>query len=261
MHFRVELDIFRGPLDLLLYLVRKLELDASEIALATITRQFLEYLAILEKIDVDAVGDFLDVASTLIEIKSRSVLPGDDEVADELDDPRQELVRRLLEYKQYRDAASMLEERSREWRERFPRLASDLPVRNLAPDRQPIQEVELWDLVSAFGRVLKEKHASAGPESIRYDETPIHVCMQRIDSRLRREGRVAFTEFFEAAVHKSALVGMFLAVLELVRHQHARAAQPELFGEIWLEAGDEPLPCELDLVSHYEHNRGPDEAV
>jgi segregation and condensation protein A len=173
------------------------------------------------------------------------VLPGDEEVEEELEDPRQELVRRLLEYKQYRDAASMLEERSREWRERFPRMASDLPVRQMSPDEQPIREVELWDLVSAFGRVLKEKNALSGPESIRYDDTPIHVYMQRIDERLGRDGRVAFTAFFDAAVHKSTLVGMFLAVLELVRHQHARAAQPELFGEIWLERGETPLPAEL----------------
>ena len=255
MNFRVELDVFRGPLDLLLYLVRKLELDVSEIALATVTQQFLEHLAVLERIDVDAVGEFLEVASLLIEIKSRSVLPGEEEVADELEDPRQELVRRLLEYKQYRDAASMLEERSREWRERYPRLASDLPTRRTGPEDQPIQEVELWDLVSAFGRVLKERHGAPGPESIRYDETPIHIYMQRIDARLRREGRVPFTEFFEAAVHKSSLIGMFLAVLELVRHQHARAAQPALFGEIWLEPGEQPLPSELTVVSDYEHQR------
>jgi segregation and condensation protein A len=253
MQFRVELDVFRGPLDLLLYLVRKLELDASEIPFASVTEQFLDHLAVLEQIDVDAVGDFLDMASTLIETKSRMVLPGEDEVADELEDSRQELVRRLLEYKQYRDAASMLEERSREWRERYPRLASDLPVRNFSPDQQPIQEVELWDLVSAFGRVLKEKSASAGPESIRYDETPIHVYMQRIDERLRRDGRTEFTTFFDEAVHKSALVGMFLAVLELVRHQHARAAQPELFGEIWLEPGDKPLPRDIAVIADYEH--------
>jgi segregation and condensation protein A len=259
MQFRVNLEIFRGPLDLLLYLVRKYELDVSEIQIARVTEQFLEYIAVLEQIDVDAVGDFLDVASLLIEIKSRAVLPGEDEIADELEDPRQELVRRLLEYKQYRDAASVLEERSREWRERFPRLASDLLGRNLSPDQQPIQEVELWDLVSAFGRVLKAKHAHAGPESIRYDETPIHIYMQRIDERLRRDGRVAFTHFFESAVHKSTLVGMFLAVLELVRHQHARAAQPDLFGEIWLEAGEAPLPADLAVVSDYEHVRQKDE--
>jgi segregation and condensation protein A len=244
---------------LLLYLVRRIEFDVSEIALATVTQQFLDHLAILEKIDVDAVGEFLEIASTLIELKSRMVLPGEDEVAEELEDPRQELVRRLLEYKQYRDAASILEERSREWRERFPRIASDLPARDRAPDLQPLQEVELWDLVSAFGRVLKEKHGSAGPESIRYDETPIHIYMQRIDARLRRERRVAFTEFFDGSVHKSSLVGMFLAVLELVRHHHALAAQPELFGEIWLEPGEAPLPTDLALVTDYDHNRESDD--
>jgi segregation and condensation protein A len=245
MQFRIALEVFRGPLDLLLYLVRKQELEVSEISLAKVTEQFLEYIAVVEKIDVDGVGDFLEMASTLIEIKSRTVLPGEEEVEDELEDPRQELVRRLLEYKQYRDAASILEERSREWHERFPRLASDLPERPLSLDQQPIREVELWDLVSAFGRVLKEKKSLSGPESIRYDETPIHVYMQRIDARLEREGRLAFTALFETSVHKSTLVGMFLAVLELVRHQHARAAQPELFGEIWLERGETPLPADL----------------
>jgi segregation and condensation protein A len=255
MNFRIQLDLFQGPLDLLLYLVRKHELDVVDIPITTVTDQYLEYIAVLEFIDVDAVGDFLDVASLLIEMKSRAVLPGDEEVQTELEDPRQELVRRLLEYKQYRDAASMLEERSREWRQRFPRLANDLPIRQIAPDQQPIQEVELWDLVSAFGRVLKAKNAVPRPESIRYDDTPIHVYMQRIDGRLRREGRASFTTFFESSVHKSKLVGMFLAVLELVRHQHARADQQMLFSEIWLEPGEKPLPTMLAAVSDYDHER------
>ncbi len=99
----------------------------------------------------------------------------------------------------------------------------------------------------------KASSQCAGPENIRYDDTPIHVYMQRIDERVRRDGRVAFTAFFEDVVHKSALVGMFLAVLELVRHQHARAAQAELFDEIWLEPGDKPLPTEVAAVSDYEH--------
>lgn len=254
MNFRVDLDLFRGPLDLLLYLVKKHELDVIDVRIAAVTEQYLEYIAILAQIDVDAVGDFLDMASLLIEMKSRAVLPSEEEVVEaELEDPREELVRRLLAYKQYRDAASVLEERSREWRERFPRLANDLPDRRIAPEEQPIQEVELWDLVSAFGRVLKAKQAVSGPESIRYDDTPIHVYMQRIDDRLRRDGRVPFTSFFESTVHKSKLVGMFLAVLELVRHQHARAAQPALFSEIWLELGDKPLPTVLATVSDYEH--------
>jgi segregation and condensation protein A len=254
--FRVELELFRGPVDLLLYLVRQEELDATDIALAAVTEQYLAHIAVLEQIDVNSVGDFLEMASLLIEMKSRMVLPGEDEVQEELEDPRQELVRRLLEYKQYRDAASMLEERSREWSDRFPRLASDLPSRPLSIDRQPIERVELWDLVSAFGRVLKEKHAISGPENIRYDETPIHVYMRRIDERLRQEGRVGFSAFFEAAVHRSTLVGMFLAVLELVRHHHAQASQPELFGEIWLEPGAAPLPADLSVVADYEHGDG-----
>ncbi len=255
MTFRIELELFQGPLDLLLYLVRKHELDVVEIEITAVTEQFLEHVAVLEQIDVDAAGDFLDTASLLIEMKSRAVLPAEEEVEAELEDPRQELVRRLLEYKRYRDAASMLEERSREWRERFPRSANSLPTRQVLPDQQPIQEVELWDLVSAFGRVLKAKSAAVRPESIRYDETPIHVYMRWIDERLRNDGRVAFTTFFESSVHKSKLVGMFLAVLELVRHQHARAAQETMFEEIWLEPGDKPLPTILAPVADYEHGK------
>ena len=257
MRFSVNLDIFRGPLDLLLYLVRKHELDIADIPLARVIDQYLEYIGVLEEIDVDAVGDFLDMASMLIEIKSRMVLPGEEEVAEELEDPRRELVRRLLEFKQYRDAASMLEERSREWRERFPRTANDLPARPIEPHRQPIHEVELWDLVSAFGRVLKEKSAFHGPQHIRYDDTPIHVFMQRIDARLRRDGRVAFAAFFDEAVHKSTLIGMFLAVLQLMRYQHARAVQPEAFDEIWLEPGSVPLPADVAAVAEYEHGVSP----
>src|SRR3990170_3225067 len=129
MRFSVNLDIFRGPLDLLLYLVRKHELEITDIPLARVIDQYLEYIAVLEQIDVDAVGEFLDMASSLIEIKSRMVLPGEEAVEAELEDPRRDLVRRLLEFKQYRDAASMLDERSREWRERFGRVASDEPAR------------------------------------------------------------------------------------------------------------------------------------
>ena len=107
MNFRVQLDVFRGPLDLLLYLVRKHEVDILDIPIAMITDQYLEHLAVLEQLDVNEVGDFLEMASMLIEIKSRIVLPRADEEDSELDDPRQELVRRLLEYKKYKDAAGL----------------------------------------------------------------------------------------------------------------------------------------------------------
>lgn len=243
MDFRIDLDIFRGPLDLLLYLVRKHEVEIVEIPIAVITEQYLQYLAVLNELDVNAVGDFLEMASTLIEIKSRQVLPRGGEEEAPLDDQRQDLVRRLLEYKQFKDAASMLDERGRAWRERFARLSSGPPPRRDLAD-EPIEEIELWDLVSAFGRIMRDYHVSP-PSNIVYDETPIHVYMTRIRERLATGG-VAFSDLFEPGMHKSALIGMFLAVLELVRHHGVRAEQASLHGEIWLrpiEQAEEPQPA------------------
>jgi len=252
MDFRVDLSVFRGPLDLLLYLVRKHEVEIVDIPVATITDQYLKYLSVLEQLDVNAVGDFLAVASMLIEIKSQQVLPRADEIQDELDDPRKELVSRLLEYKKYRDAASMLEERSRLWQQHFPRLASDLPQRERNLAEEPIHEVELWDLVSALGRIIRDTEA-AKPSNIVYDDTPIHVYMGRIHSRLIEQGRVCFSKLFDATMHKSTLVGIFLAVLELVRHEQVHLEQNDLFGEIWLLPNltcAEPL--DFSTVDSYE---------
>ena len=183
MDFRVQLDTFRGPLDLLLYLVRKHEVDVADIPIALITDQYLAHLEVLQQLDVNEVGDFLELASSLIEIKSQMVLPRGGEETEQWDDPRDELVARLLEYKKYKDAASVLEERSRDWQQHYSRLASDLPPRQVDPAGQPIREVELWDLVSAFGRILRESQA-VRPQAIVYDETPIQVYMQRIHVKL-----------------------------------------------------------------------------
>lgn len=241
MTFRVDLDIFRGPLDLLLYLVRKHEVDVLDIAIAPITMQYLEYLDVLRELDVNAVGDFLEMASTLAEIKSRLVLPRGGEIEEELDDPREDLVRRLLEYKKYKDAASMLEERGRSWQERFPRLAPDVDTQARDPADEPIHELELWDLVSAFGRILRDQR-SLVPASIVYDDTPIHVYMERIHTQLVSEGRLALGDLFQPGMHKSTLVGIFLAVLELVRHHGVRAEQEQDFGEIWVLPSPNPSP-------------------
>jgi segregation and condensation protein A len=201
------------------------------------------------------VGDFLAVAAWLIEIKSQQVLPRCDEVQEEIEDPRQDLVRRLLEYKRYRDAASMLEERSRSWQQHYPRLGSDLPGRDRNLADEPIHEVELWDLVSALGRILRDS-AAAKPASIVYDDTPIHVHMARIYQRLTERGRLALGDLLDARLHKSALVGMFLAVLELVRHQRILAEQNQLFGEVWLLPNSARTgPLDLSGVDTYEHAR------
>jgi segregation and condensation protein A len=252
MDFRIDLDIFRGPLDLLLYLVRKHEVEIVDIPIATITDQYLRHLSVLEQLDVNTVGDFLEMASTLIEIKSRMVLPRGGEEEEVVEDPRHDLVRRLLEYKQFKDAASMLEERSRAWQERFPRMASDLGGgRNLA--EEPIQEIELWDLVSAFGRIMRDYHVAV-PSNIVYDDTPIHIYMARIHGRLTQGRRLALGDLFEPGMHKSALIGMFLAVLELVRHHGVRAEQQELHAEIWLLPGDDAhAPFDAGKADNYDH--------
>ena len=255
MDFRVDLDIFRGPMDLLLYLVRKHEVEIVDIPISNITNQYLEFLSVIEQLDVNAVGDFLALASCLIEIKSQQVLPRADEVDDDLEDPRKELVRRLLEYKRFRDAASMLEERSRSWQQRFPRLTNDLPARTRDLAEEPIHEVELWDLVSAFGRIIRDTE-SVKPSSIVYDETPIHVYMARTYAKLLERGRLAFHDLFQTGMHKSTLIGIFLAVLELVRHNQALVEQNQLFGEIWLlSLPDSPQPLDLAEVDSYDHAR------
>ena len=253
MDFRVDLNVFRGPLDLLLYLVRKHEVEIVDIPIATVADQYLEYLTVLEQLDVNAVGDFLAVASTLIEIKSRLVLPRAGEEEGELDDPKQDLVERLLEYKKFRDAASILEDQSREWQERFARRSNDLPPRERDLAAQPIHEVELWDLVSAFGRVLRDS-SSQKPSNIVYDDTPIHVYMEQITEQLQRDGRIRFFSLFKDDMHKSQMIGVFLALLELVRHHHIHSDQNDLFGEIWILPGSQSdKEVDISAVETYEH--------
>ncbi len=251
--YRVELDLFSGPLDLLLYLVRRSELDILDLQIASITSQFEQYLGVLEFIDLDLVGDFVVMASTLIEIKSREVLPKPEEELEEVpvdDNPRGELIERLLEYKRFKEAANRLQQQADEWQERFPRLSNDRPATGKSKTSDRIKEVELWDLVSALARVLERKVISE-EASIRYDDTPISVFVEQIGSRVRAEEKVAFTSLFDETSLRSTIVGMFLAVLELLRHHHFRAEQKESFGEIWIlkplenESGDaQPAPSQ-----------------
>lgn len=233
--YHVKLDIFRGPLDLLLYLVRRNEVDILDLPIAKITTTFADYLEVLEFIDFDLVGDFVVMASSLIEIKSRMVLPRPDEEPEpELtDDPRGELIQQLLHYKKFKDASKALENRAAEWQERFPRLSDDRPSQGKDFSADRIKEVELWDLVSALSRVLRKKTVEK-ESRIKYDETPIGVYAERIRSRIRQEGRVAFSSFFENTNMRSRIVGIFLAILELLRHYQYRAEQPVDYGEIWI---------------------------
>ena len=252
MPYRVEIDVFRGPLDLLLYLVRKHEVEIIEIPVATIARQYLDYLEVLEDLNVNDVGDFLEVASTLIEIKSREVLPNAGEEVEEIADQRQDLVHQLLEYKRYRDAATALDDRGRDWQQRYTRQSNDLPARQRNLADEPIHELELWDLVSAFSRVIRDS-ATAQPSNIIYDDTPLHVYMERIYARITEAGRLAFSALFEKGMHKSTLIGLFLAILQLVRHHGVLFEQDSLFGEIaLLPPADSSAPPSFAPIDDYE---------
>lgn len=253
MDFRIDLDVFRGPLDLLLYLVRKDELDIVDIPLASITDQFLGYLEVLSELDIGDASEFLEMASYLIELKSKLVLPTADETTEQTEDPREGLVEKLLEYKKYKDAASMLDDRRSNWQKRYTRIADDLPPRKVDPAEQPIRELELWDLVSAFGRILRDNQPP--PQSnIVYDDTPITVYMQRIHEKIVREGQAAFSQMFHSGMHKSAMIGVFLAILELSRHHGVQTKQGELHGEIWVYPGAQfKHKLDLSAADTYDH--------
>ena len=234
MGFRIELPAYRGPIDLLLYLVRRQEVSLAEMSLAKVVDQYLAYLELLQQLDLTDVGDFIDLASTLVELKSQAVLP---KIVDETEeeavlDPQEELVERLLQYKEIRDAAAVLDEMGQRWQQRYERMTDDMPSRRIDPGDQPIVDLEIWDLVSAFGRIMRES-AGPPPTEVIYDDTPIHVYMQRIHDRLSGAERIALIDLVHGGEHKSAFIGWFLASLELSRH-HGAAVEQDEHGDIYV---------------------------
>ncbi|MFO1022142.1 MAG: segregation/condensation protein A [Planctomycetales bacterium] len=261
INYRVHLDVFTGPLDLLLFLVRRHEVDIENLPIARIANQFQEYIDVLEMIDLDLVGDFVVMASTLAEIKSRMVLPRPEEEPDltaPVEDPRTDLVRQLLEYKKFKDAAKLLDEHAAQWQEHYPRLSDERPTLASDPAQDHIKEVELWDLVSALSRILRH-NVTTNPTSIVYDDTPISVYVQRIYFRVQEQERVRFSDLFENSGLRSKIVGIFLAILELLRHYKLRAEQPEAYGEIWVLPPKDGFPETPPVfLSELEARPGPD---
>jgi segregation and condensation protein A len=231
MTYQVQLESFRGPLDLLLYLVKHNEVDICDIPIARIAEQFQEYLSAIEKIDVEWAGEFLVTAATLLEIKTRMLLPRGEGPAAEESDPRQELVRQLLEYKRYKEAAALLDAQAEQHLARVPRQPQPPP--EPSPAQQPLRRVELWDLVSAFGRLMRETTALQ-PKQIVMDETPLHVTMERLLQALRERPRLSLGELFTPPHTRGRLLSLFLAVLELIKGRRIIAEQREAFGEVWL---------------------------
>lgn len=228
--YRVNLDIFAGPLDLLLYLVRKEEVDIYDIPLAKITEQYLGYVDILKQFDVDLAGDFLVMAATLIEIKSAMLLPRaepEEMTAEEAGDPRAELIRQLLEYKKFKDAANLLDTAAEQQKERYGRPTS--LVERLAPEAEPeldMDQISVWDLLEAFDTVCKAIGTTTYTGHIK-DDTPIDLYQIEILHRLQSEGPMTFVRIFESRPNRLVMVGLFLAMLELIRGKLVWAEQSE----------------------------------
>jgi segregation and condensation protein A len=234
--YQVVLDTFRGPLDLLLYLVKRDEVDILDIPIALVAEQFKRYLDVLTLIDVERAGDFLVVASTLMEIKSKMLLPRPPEPPEPEEDPRRELVRQLLQYKRFKEAAATLEQYAERQSLRLPRLAVTSPKPVAGPP--PVKPVELWDLVSAFGRLMRET-LTQQPQAIVVDHTPLHVHVDYVVGRLRAEGPLPLSALFVPPYTRSRLVGLFLAILELAKMRRVAPEQHGSFDDIHVRLSEE----------------------
>jgi segregation and condensation protein A len=237
--YRVNLDIFAGPLDLLLYLVRKEEVDIYDIPIARITDQYLRYLELLKQLDIDLAGDFLVMAATLMEIKSAMLLPQaepEQMATDESGDPRAELIRQLLEYKKFKDAANLLDAAAEQHQERFGRPTN--LIDRLLPEAEPqidMDQVSIWDLLEAFDAICKATGTQAYTGHIQ-DDTPIDLYQIEVLHRLQTEGPLTFERVFDARPNRLIMVGLFLALLELIRDRLVWAEQGENSPQIYLRA-------------------------
>ena len=229
--YQVRLETFEGPLDLLLHLIKKNEINIYDIPIALITQQYLDYLSLMTSFNLGVAGDFLVMAATLVQIKSKMLLPPDEDELDEDDgpDPRDELVRRLLEYKQFKDAANQLDYRERQWRDVFTREPTvPLPV---PKSEMTLDDVSLFDLVDALNGIIERTPQSRLIE-ITAERLTVNDRMAAILEALDTRESVTFASLFEAQRHRLLIIVTFLALLELVRLKLIRVFQGAAFGPI-----------------------------
>jgi len=267
MSYKVDLDIYSGPMDLLLYLIRREEVDIREVSIACIADQYIAYLDMLKSLDIELAGDFVVMAATLLEMKSRALLPrapqpeeGEEEM--DLEDPRETLIRQLIEYRRFKDAALMLGDRGREMARRFPRQVDEALLRGIgdesAEDGPPpdfLKGVEVWDLVSAFTACIRTLGYSE-PREVIYDDTPVEEAERQLLARIEAEKSILFSQLFSQGRSLSYLITMFLAVLELVRQRRIAAEQAADFKDVRLILRD---PAAETVVQ--QTPRGADESL
>jgi segregation and condensation protein A len=234
--YKVKLDIFEGPLDLLLYLIKQDEIDIYDISLERITSQYLEYLQAFKELNIELAGEFVVMAANLIYLKSRSLLPVDQQPPEEdtgEDDPRWELIRQLIEYKKFKEAAAELHLRELEQERIFAREgdpASDL--------QEPLRlgEVGIFQLINAFQTVIKRIEARRDVQEILGERFSVSEKIDAILQRVATGAPVRFSDLFGAVVSRLEVVVTFLALLELIRLKQVRAVQKNIFEEIEIAA-------------------------
>ena len=232
MTYKVKLDIFEGPLDLLLYLIKKNELDIYDIPIAKITDQYLEYLEYMKLLDLNIAGEFIVMAATLIHIKSKMLLPPEQTEEEQVEeDPRAELVRRLLEYKKFKEAAQELAHMEKKQKHVFGRGFSET-----VPEQESEEffEVSLFDLITAFSKILKDIPKEVFYQFVR-DEFTVSEKIHEILHLLVQSPALYFTDLFKQSKNKREVIAIFLAVLELIRLKEIIVFQKAHFSEIEIQ--------------------------
>ncbi|HUT33814.1 MAG TPA: segregation/condensation protein A [Planctomycetota bacterium] len=251
--YKVDLEVFSGPLDLLLYLIRQDEVEIADIPISRITDQYLAHLELMQHINVNVAGEFLVMAATLMEIKSRMLLPRPETTGEEEEeDPRADLIRQLIEYKKFKDAARSLAARAGEQALKFPRGAAAVlgtPERP-APEELPIDlgEVTIWELLAAFKVILSQTSLDT-TRHILLDERPATAYCNDLLDELRSCSTATLRELFDPAAGRLALINAFLALLELIRRRRVRAEQAGHHGEIRIVLLDDTPVSESELVT------------
>jgi segregation and condensation protein A len=245
--YQVRIDNFEGPLDLLLHLIKKSEINIYDIPIALIAKQYLEYLEAMKDLNLTVAGEFLVMAATLLQIKSKMLLPVDETIEDEEDgpDPREELVRRLLEYKKFKEAARQLDNQERMWRDLYSR--EENPAVAVESDETLLENISLFDLVDALNGIL-ERNPGKQLLEILPDNLTVRDRMNAILEALEGQESVTFSSLFESSSHRMVVIVTFLALLELIRLRTARVFQGENFGPILVSRTFSlvPDPAELD---------------
>ena len=237
--YKVKLEIFEGPLDLLLYLIKRDELDIYEISLERITSQYLEYLQAFKELNIDVAGEFVVMAANLIYLKSRSLLPVEQQPPEEdaeEDDPRWDLIRQLIEYKKFKEAAAQLQVRQLEQERIFARNSGGADA--LTPAILALGEVGIFQLINAFQAVLKRVEAREDLREIFGEHFTVSEKIDWILQRVADGVPLRFSELFVTLASRVEIVVTFLALLELIRLRQVRATQPNAFDEIEIASGN-----------------------